>query len=130
MYMEFFLLHKNCKPQNKIEAAILHSNDIGTFNCVLCDLIAHLTFLMRKVLVIRNSNQTTRHFSAGGCGRLGTRLGLLQGTCTEEGWVGTCLVPKLSCNEVVCRLPRELGAWQGWLHLTSTATSLHSEGLK
>ena len=66
MYMEFFLLHKNCKPWNKIEAAILHSNDIGTFNCVLCNLIAHLTFQMRKVLVIRNSNKTTRHFSAGG----------------------------------------------------------------
>ena len=36
------------------------------FNCAFCNLIAHLTFQMRKVLVTRNSNHQT--FSTGGCG--------------------------------------------------------------
>ena len=47
---------------------ILHFDDIVTFNYVFCDLIAHLTFQMRKVLVIRNSNQTTKHSGGGGGG--------------------------------------------------------------
>ena len=48
---------QNC---NKIEAAILHFDDVATFNCALYDFIAHLAFQMRRVLVTRNSNQTTR----------------------------------------------------------------------
>ena len=35
----------------KIKAAILHFDDVTTVNCALCDLIAHLTFQMRKVSV-------------------------------------------------------------------------------
>ena len=31
--------------------AILHFDDVMTVNCALCDLIAHLTFQMRKVSV-------------------------------------------------------------------------------
>ena len=38
----------------KIEAAILHFDDVATFNCALCNFIAHLTFQMRKGLVTRN----------------------------------------------------------------------------
>ena len=35
------------------------------FNCALCDSIVHLTFQMRKVLVTKNSNQTSRHSLPG-----------------------------------------------------------------
>ena len=38
----------------KIETAILHFDDVATFNCALCNFIAHLTFEMRKELVTRN----------------------------------------------------------------------------
>ena len=55
--MEFSLLHKNCKPWNKIEVAILNFDDVVTFNSTL---VAHLIFQIRKVLVTKNSNQTTR----------------------------------------------------------------------
>ena len=44
----FLLLHKYCQPQIKIEVAIFH---IATFNYALCNVIGHLTFQMRKVLV-------------------------------------------------------------------------------
>ena len=40
-----FLLHKNCKPWNKIEVAILNFDDVATFNFTL---IAHLIFQIRK----------------------------------------------------------------------------------
>ena len=49
-------------------------DDVVTFNCAFCDLIAHLTFQIRKVLVTRNSNQTTRRSLPRGVGRLGTKL--------------------------------------------------------
>ena len=52
----------------------MHYDDVATFNCAFCDLIAHVTFQMRKVVVTRNSNQTTRMFFTGRCGWLGTRL--------------------------------------------------------
>ena len=52
----------------------MHFDDVATVNCTFCDLIAHLRFQMRKVLVTRNSNQTTRHSPPGGRGHLGTRL--------------------------------------------------------
>ena len=48
------------QPQNKIKATILLLDGIATFTCVLCNFLAHLTFPMRKVLVTRNSTQTTR----------------------------------------------------------------------
>ena len=54
---------KFANSEQKIKAAILHFNDIMTVNCALCDLIAHLTFRMRKVSVTRNSSQTTRRSS-------------------------------------------------------------------
>ena len=40
----------------------MHFDDVTTFNCALCNLIAHLTL---KVLVTRNLNQTTRHSLPG-----------------------------------------------------------------
>ena len=43
---------QNCKPQNKIEVAILNFDDVANFNCVFCDFIVHL-ILMRKVLVTK-----------------------------------------------------------------------------
>ena len=46
-------------------ATILRFNDVAAFNCALCDLIAHLTFQMRKVLATRNSSQTTRRSPLG-----------------------------------------------------------------
>ena len=65
------LSHKNCKHRNKIEAAILKFDDVVIFTCTF---IAHFTFQMRKVLVTRNSSQTTRRCSPPGRhGRLGTR---------------------------------------------------------
>ena len=36
-----------------------------TFNCALCDAIVHLTFQVRKVLVTKNSNQTSRRSLPG-----------------------------------------------------------------
>ena len=44
---------KNCKPRDKL-----------SLNGVFCDFIAHLT-LMRKVLMTRNSSQTTRRSPPG-----------------------------------------------------------------
>ena len=69
-------MHKNCKHWNKIKAAIF--DDIATFNCALCDLIAHLTLQMRNMLVIIKKFKKLNHqvFSARGCGQLGTRLKL------------------------------------------------------
>ena len=58
----FTALHHICKL---IEVAIVHFDDIATFNCALCNLIVHLTFQMRKVLVTRNLNQTTRYSLPG-----------------------------------------------------------------
>ena len=60
------LMHKNYKPRNKIKTAILHFDDVVAFSCVLCHLVAHLTFQMRKVLVRRNSNETARRSLPGG----------------------------------------------------------------
>ena len=48
---KFSFPHKICKLWIKTKAAILHFDDVTTVNCALCDLIAHLTFQMRKVSV-------------------------------------------------------------------------------
>ena len=47
----------------KIEAATLHFDDVVTFNCALCNLIAHLTFEIRKVLE-KNKPQDVLHHGA------------------------------------------------------------------
>ena len=41
---------------------------VATLNCALCNLIAHLTFQMRKVLLTKNSNQPPDVLRWGGGG--------------------------------------------------------------
>jgi len=56
----------NLQTLMKVKAAILQFDDVTTVSCALCNLIAHLTFQMRKVSVTRNSSQTTRRSPPGG----------------------------------------------------------------
>ena len=69
---DFSLLHKNCKPRNKIQATILNFKGRTNFNCAFYDFIPHLTFQIRKVLVTRNSCKNTR------CSPLGAMDGWAQ----------------------------------------------------
>ena len=75
-----------------MEVAILYLDDTATFNCVLYEFIAHLTFQMRKVLVTRNSNQTTSRCFPLGARTTGHENRWLHGLNTKNGGQGIYVV--------------------------------------